>query len=241
MSSPGEELRFRAAGLLGYGLVRSLFSTVRFERREADHLAEGRRRHGGVVFVLWHDQLLPLIHAHRNQGIVALVSEHADGEYVGRILDRYGFGTVRGSSTRGGARGLRDLVRAARRGHDLAVTPDGPRGPRHRFKEGALLAAQISGLPVLPLAATASSGWRFDSWDRFLVPKPFSTVRIGYAPPVTVPRDADREARTRLALRLERSLGELASSSGGDDGPRGEAAPAGAAGREREEGRAPSA
>lgn len=235
-----EELRFRAAGTLGYGLVRALFATVRFERESVHHLTDARGRSRGVLLVCWHDQLLPLIHAHRNEGIVALVSEHADGEYIRRVLQPYGFGVVRGSSTRGGARGLRELVREARGGRDLAVTPDGPRGPRHRFKEGALVVAQLSGLPVVPLVGAASSAWRFNSWDRFLVPRPFSTVRIAYGSPLPVPRDADRAERQRLARGLEATMEELLAAS---------AAPfeAGAetvdrrARRGREEGRAPMA
>lgn len=209
MKSRLEALRFRAIGTLGYLLTRALFSTVRFELEDAHHLRRLRERSRKVIFVLWHDQLLPLAVAHRDEGIVALVSAHADGEYLRGVLRRHGFGTVRGSSTRGGARALRKLVRSAEAGRDLAVTPDGPRGPRHRIKEGVLLAAQLTGLPLLPLAGAASSGWRFSSWDRFLVPRPFSEVRIVYGPPVRVPRDAERSERRRIGRGLEATLRAL--------------------------------
>jgi len=203
------ELRFEAAGVLGTGLVGALFVTTRCERVGAEHFLAFRRSGRPVIFVFWHGQLLPLVHYHRREGIVVLVSEHADGEYITRVIERNGFGTVRGSSTRGGTKGLRALVRAARAGRDLALTPDGPRGPRGDFKPGALLVAQLTGLPVVPLAVGASSGWQLRSWDGFLLPRPLATVRIEYLPPRFVPRGADRAARARLAAEIGEDLNDL--------------------------------
>jgi hypothetical protein len=175
-----------------------------------------RRRGSPVIFVFWHGQLLPLVHVHRHEGIVVLVSEHGDGEIIARIIRHYGFGAVRGSSTRGGTTGLRGLVRAARAGSDLAITPDGPRGPRGELKPGALLAAQLTGCPVIPLALAASAAWRLSSWDGFLVPKPFATVRIEYLPPRFVGRDASREELATHAREiggaLDAAADRLASS-----------------------------
>lgn len=204
-----EELRFRSVSLLGTGLVVGLFSTVRFEREGTRHFLEHRRAGQPVLFVFWHDQLLPLVHVHRHEGATVLVSEHADGEYIARILERRGFHTARGSSTRGGSRGLRELLRAAKGGRDVAITPDGPRGPRHRFKESAIGAARLLDLPIVPVAAAASAGWRLDSWDRFLIPRPFSRVQVLYGRPRTVPPDADRGERRRIAEGVERVLEEL--------------------------------
>lgn len=257
MSRLPEEARFRVGGRLAHAVARGLFSTVRFEVEDPD----GGLLRGGppVVVVAWHDQLLPLVHVLRNRGLVALVSEHADGEFLARALERYGFGTVRGSSTRGGARGLRELLRATREGRGLALTPDGPRGPRHRFKEGALMAAQLSELPVLPVAGAASSAWRFGSWDRFMLPRPFSSVRVVCGPPTPVPRTADRDGRRRLARELEDLLEELtirAARGVGTEAPSGDEVAPGSGGpqateeleparapepRGREEGRAPMA
>src|SRR5687768_786230 len=121
-------------GIVGAALVSTLLASTRVERIGWENVAHFRRRGTPVIFVFWHGNLLPLVHYHRHEGIVVLVSEHSDGERIARILARRGFGTVRGSSTRGGIRGLRALVRAARAGRDLALTPDGPRGPRGEFK-----------------------------------------------------------------------------------------------------------
>lgn len=180
----------------------ALFATTRSERLGSEHY-EGFRAEGQpVMFVFWHGQLLPLVHYHQHEGIVVLVSEHDDGEYITRVIERHGFGAVRGSSTRGGTKGLRGLVRAARDGRDLGVTPDGPRGPRGVFKPGALLAAQMAGLPVVPLSVRASSGWRFRSWDGFLMPRPFSKITLQYHAPVWVSREADRHDLEVLAEEL---------------------------------------
>ena len=203
------DLGYEAAGVVGAGVVSALFLTTRSERTGTEHFERFRREGTPVIFVFWHGQLLPLVHYHRHEGIVVLVSEHGDGEYIARIIERNGFGTVRGSSTRGGIRGLRQLVRSARAGRDLAITPDGPRGPRGVFKPGALAAAQMTGLPLVPLAVASSSGWRLGSWDGFLVPKPFSTVRIGYLPPRFVPRDASRSQLEAMAAEIGAELDGL--------------------------------
>jgi lysophospholipid acyltransferase (LPLAT)-like uncharacterized protein len=208
---------YEAVGVLGVGVVGALFLSTRSERTGAEHFERFRREGTPVIFVFWHGQLLPLVHYHRHEGIVVLVSEHGDGEYIARIIERSGFGTVRGSSTRGGTRGLRRLVGAARAGRDLAITPDGPRGPRGVFKPGALVAAQMTGLPVIPLAVGCSSGWRLKSWDGFLVPKPLSTVRIGYLPPRFVPREASRGELETMAREIGADLNALTELLSGPD------------------------
>lgn len=204
------ELRFESAGVLGTGIVAGLFMTTRVQRVAEEHYLRFREAGQPIMFVFWHGQLLPLIHYHRHQGIVVLVSEHDDGEYVTRVIRRNGFGTVRGSSTRGGGKGLKGLVRAARQGRDLAVTPDGPTGPPGVFKPGALAAAQMAGLPVVPISVTASAGWRFRSWDEFLVPRPMSSIRIEYLEPRIISRDADREDLERLANEIGTAMNDRA-------------------------------
>jgi lysophospholipid acyltransferase (LPLAT)-like uncharacterized protein len=202
------ELGFRASGVLGQGLLGGLFLTTRSRRVGEHHFQRFRREGRPVIFVFWHGQLLPLVHYHRDEGVVVLVSEHGDGEYITRVIERHGFQTVRGSSTRGGIRGLKALIRAANAGRDLALTPDGPRGPRGEFKPGALMAAQLTGAPVVPVAVGVSSAWYMNSWDRFMVPRPLARIVIEYGEPVYVPRDAapnDREAISRaLAGTLDR-------------------------------------
>lgn len=212
-------LRFESAGVLGAGLVRALFLTTRVERIGQENYEQFRRSGRPVIFVSWHGQLLPLVHYHRDERIVALVSEHEDGEYITRVLERNGFGTVRGSSTRGGTKGLKGLVRAAREGRDLALTPDGPTGPRGEFKPGALVAAQMTGLPVIPISVGASAGWRFRSWDGFLVPRPFSRITIEYLPPRFVSREATRGDLEAMAAEIGAELNALGARFEGGELP----------------------
>jgi lysophospholipid acyltransferase (LPLAT)-like uncharacterized protein len=201
-------LKYQAAGVLGAGLVGALFLTTRFKVVGREYFERFRAQGQPVIFVFWHGQLLPLVHYHRNEGVVVLVSEHGDGEYVTRVIERNGYGTVRGSSTRGGTKGLKGLVRAAKSGRDLSLTPDGPRGPHGVFKPGALAVAQMTGAPIIPLAAGTSSGWHFRSWDAFLVPRPFSTISVEYLEPRFVPRDAGRDDLERLAAEIGRDLND---------------------------------
>ena len=201
-------------GLVGRYALQALFRTLRIERTGHHHVMEFKRKGMPVIFVFWHGRLLPLIHVHRHAGIVVLVSEHRDGDYLARLLHHFGFGTVRGSSTRGAVRGLKGLIRAAGRGLDLAITPDGPRGPNRELKLGALTAARMTGLPLVPVGVGATSAWRIRSWDELLVPKPFATVRVAYGRPSFVPRHADQAKIDEVIGTLESGLTTLAAQVG---------------------------
>jgi lysophospholipid acyltransferase (LPLAT)-like uncharacterized protein len=204
-----DELLLRAVGVAGGLVVSALGATLRYEIEGAEHYRDLRRAGRPMVFAFWHSRLLPLVHLHRHEDVVALVSEHRDGEYIARVMRRCGLGSARGSSTRGGARGMRELLRAARRGSDLAITPDGPKGPARRFKEGPLILARLGGLPIIPTAIGGDRVWRLGSWDRFMVPKPFARMRVRYAEPVHVPRRAADGELERLRLRLEATLDRI--------------------------------
>jgi lysophospholipid acyltransferase (LPLAT)-like uncharacterized protein len=198
------ETRVRWIVRAGTLLIRLLGMTWRVrwlnEETVGPMRASGRR----VIFTLWHGELLPLLWAHRGQGIAVVISEHRDGEIIARIAERLGYTTVRGSTSRGGGRALIGLMRAIQAGHDGAVTPDGPRGPAHVFAPGAAIAAQRTGASLLMVRAAASRAWRLKSWDRFLIPKPFATVRVIYGEIVPIdvasPREAALEAPRLQAL-----------------------------------------
>lgn len=158
-----------------------------------------------AVYALWHEHLLPLSVLHRGQGAVALVSRHRDGEILARVLERLGYGSARGSTTRGGAAAFRALVRAGREGRPLAVTPDGPRGPRRSAGPGAARVAAAAGLPLVPVAAAARPAWRLSTWDRFLVPAPGATVWVARGDPL----DPAEPGTTGL---LARALDDLSAA-----------------------------
>lgn len=189
-----EERRIRWIVRIGVLLVRLLGATWRVRRVRPEAFDAPVRDRRPTVFVLWHGQLLPSLAYHRNTGIRVLISEHADGEIIARIAERLGFATVRGSTSRGAGRALIEMSRVLAEGGLIAVTPDGPRGPARSFAPGALVAAQRAGVDVVPLIAIASRGWRLKSWDRFLIPKPFSRVVFAYGERTPVGGDNPRAA-----------------------------------------------
>ena len=179
-------------------VVSALARTWRTEVTGEEHYRSARATRG-FLFLLWHEALLPLLWHHRRQGVAIVVSEAQDGRYLAAYAERLGYGCLSGSSTRGGARALLGAVRALGAGTAVAFTPDGPRGPRRVVKVGILAAAARSGAWILPIHAEANSAWRLRSWDRLMVPKPFSRVRIGYGRPFRVGVDDDLEAAARHA------------------------------------------
>jgi lysophospholipid acyltransferase (LPLAT)-like uncharacterized protein len=199
------ERRLRWIVRAGTTLLRLLAMTWRMRPVDDEAMCVARASGQRVIFTLWHGELLPLLWQHRKQGVAVLISEHRDGEIIAQIAHRLGYTTVRGSTSRGGSRALIGLMRAIEGGRDAAVTPDGPRGPAHVFAPGAAIAAQRTGAALVPVRASASRAWRLKSWDRFLIPKPFATVRVAYGPPTTVDASSPREAAEQ-APRLQALL-----------------------------------
>ncbi|MBI1966844.1 MAG: lysophospholipid acyltransferase family protein [Gemmatimonadetes bacterium] len=188
------------ASVIGMGLVRLLASTWRVRVRGEEHLRALRTARRPFVFVLWHSRILPLLHHHRNEKVVLLISRHRDGGYLTALAQRWGYRFVRGSSKRGGEVGLLGIVRALEDGAEVAVTPDGPRGPAEQVKPGAVAAAQHAHVPLLPIGARASAAWWIDSWDRFCIPKPFARIEVVYGPVLEVGHGKDELRRGITAV-----------------------------------------
>jgi hypothetical protein len=184
-----------------------LARTWRIRVVNGEHVRDLRREGHTFIFALWHGQLLPLLWHHREEGVRVLISEHRDGELVARTAQSLGYGLIRGSSTRGAERALISLVRELQEGHEVAITPDGPRGPAATFASGALVAAQRSDSFILPVAASADRAWRLRSWDRFMIPKPFARVTVAYGAPAKVLAKTSRAAAEE-GPRFERLLNE---------------------------------
>ncbi|MGK2935034.1 MAG: lysophospholipid acyltransferase family protein [Gemmatimonadaceae bacterium] len=203
----------RLAIILGGRLIRLLASTWRYRVLGEDELTKLRAAGAPFVFSIWHGQLLPLLWHHRGQGVAILVSEHKDGELIARFAESLGYGTIRGSSSRGAAGALLGLVRALNEGREVGITPDGPRGPACSYAPGAAVAASKAGALILPLAAHANRAWRLRSWDRFMIPKPFARVTLAYGEPVLLPDDARAAAAEtpRLESAMNAAVG-MASS-----------------------------
>jgi lysophospholipid acyltransferase (LPLAT)-like uncharacterized protein len=199
---------------VGVAVLRLLATTWRVRTVGADVVAALRASRQPIVFTLWHGQMLPLLWQHRREGVAVLISEHRDGEIIARIASAFGFRTVRGSTYRGADRALAGLVRELRAGRDVAVTPDGPRGPAGHFAPGALMAAQRAGAPVVAVGVAATRAWRLKSWDRFLIPKPFARVTVAYES-ATVQASTTRDAAAEVARfqrLMEVTIGRAAAS-----------------------------
>jgi lysophospholipid acyltransferase (LPLAT)-like uncharacterized protein len=203
----GDSAKVRWIVRIGAFVLRALARTWRITVIGGQDLRVERAAKRPVVFVLWHGQMLPMLYHHRDEGVRVLISEHRDGELVARTALALGFGTVRGSSTRGAGRALLGLVREVEAGRDVAVTPDGPRGPAKSFAPGALIVAQRTGALIVPVTAVAQSAWRLRSWDRFMIPKPFARVTISYGPLTAVSAQDARDASSE-AERFQRIMEE---------------------------------
>ena len=197
---------------VGLSLVRLVWSWSRVVRViGAGHIAAALGRAPSFIPVYWHQhQLFCVKHLleQRRAGLKLgfLISPSVDGEIGAMIVRNLGGEVIRGSSTYTGARALRDYYQAlAHGGVSPAITPDGPRGPRWKFKPGAVLLAQLSGRPMIPLSYAASRAWKI-KWDRFVIPQPLSRIVIAVGEPVYVPRGLDAVGLERLELEMEQRL-----------------------------------
>jgi len=210
MSTRWQRAKSATISRLGGGLLTSLLRTTRLELI-AGHEWERDILLARVpaVYVLWHGRLLPCSYFYRGLGFGTLISRNRDGDYVTRMIEGWGYRVIRGSSSRGAAGAQLAIVRALAEGTPVALTPDGPRGPRQKMKLGPLRAAQKAGVPIVPVAAGATSAWYFGRWDRFMVPKPFTWIPVAIGPPVTLPPDASATELGEIAVTIERDLDEL--------------------------------
>jgi len=160
------------------------------------------------IFPFWHSCILPALWICRKRQLAVMTSRSLDGEYIARVIQRFGFVPIRGSSTRGGQRALLGMQSYVSSGKGAAFTIDGPRGPRQVAKRGPIYLAKATGAPITPFYVAVEKNWTLNSWDRFVIPKPFSRTLVQVAPKIYVPRDADEallEAKYReMQAALER-------------------------------------
>ena len=203
------DLRTRIAIRVGTWLLRSLGASWRVRVYGRQQLLDRSATDPRVVLTLWHGQMLPVVWAHR-QPTAVMISEHRDGEIIARIVGQLGFSALRGSTSRGGARVLLEAVQMLKAGTDIAITPDGPRGPRHSFAPGALLLAFRAGATLVPIVAHVDRKWQLKSWDGFEIPKPFSRVTIVYGTPVQIEAKSARVVAQQTEDFADRMRAELA-------------------------------
>lgn len=198
---------------LGRPLVELLGSTWRVEERNSEAWQRLKAEGKPYVLAVWHGQLLGTVWGNRFRDIGALASTHGDAEIMARMLDRWGYRLVRGSSSQGGREALMQIVDGLTQGLSFAFTPDGPRGPRGVPKPGVLVASMRTGAPIIGIRTEISRAWRMGSWDRFAIPKPFARLRLTYSDPWVAP-----DASEASVAELQRRLGPPEAGVLGRDG-----------------------
>jgi len=210
--TPGQLRRAGAISALGAPVIRALAATWRWHVEGYAHyesiVASGRQ----PIMAFWHGRILPATVFFKNRGIVVITSQNFDGEWIAGIIRRFGYGTARGSSSRGGARALVQLRRDLAAGHPAGFTLDGPRGPARVAQPGAVFLAGATGYPILPFHFEASRFWEMNSWDRTQVPKPFSRVALAIGAPLHVTGTA-KDTIDAARIDLERALGVLEAAA----------------------------
>lgn len=178
-----------------------------FKTEEAKQLEQSGQ---GIIYAAWHNQQLFLLYPYKGQKIAALISQSSDGEYIARVLPRFGMIAVRGSTTRGGARALIKLLQATRKGYRPMLTPDGPRGPIYTVQPGILFLAKKTGLPIMPVGTALSHKFKAGSWDRMRVPLPFGKTALTYGKAIWVKSEEDFP---RAAAELQAELNRCSDAS----------------------------
>jgi hypothetical protein len=205
--TPWRRAQVPVLGFAGYALIRAIGPTLRFEVLGAPNIervhAAGRR----AILAFWHRAIFSATWWWRGRGIVVLNSANFDGQWTRRVIERFGFATAQGSSSRGGLRGLAEMARSLDEGHDVAFTIDGPRGPRYVAKPGPAMLARRSGCPIVPFHIGVERARTLrKTWDLFQIPKLYSRAVVAIHPPIEVSRHAERGEVEAKHAELQRAL-----------------------------------
>jgi lysophospholipid acyltransferase (LPLAT)-like uncharacterized protein len=196
----GQRIAIRVLGLSFYFVVRIIGSTIRFEEKGVEKFDEVRATGKLPIYCLWHDRVVAGMYYLRNRGIIVLSSSSFDSEYTARCIQRFGFGIIKGSSTRGAVQALVGMIRMMREGYEIVFTADGPKGPRYVAKAGPILLAKKTGNPVMPSIVECKNFRTIGSWDRLQIPRPFTRAIVMIGDPIYVnPNADDKEIEEKLA------------------------------------------
>lgn len=204
-----KQLLVYIATKISWLLVLAFGQMARIRVKHINYWHKVRKEACGFIYLVWHGKMLLPIYVHRRQNILAMVSEHGDGEVIAQAIVRLGYRTVRGSSTRGGGKAFRSMLRQLRNGAQCTILPDGPQGPRHELKMGAILLAQLSGAYLLPVTFAVQKPITLNSWDRFTLWWPLSKGTILYGKPIKIPRALSRDELEEQRQYVERCLTAL--------------------------------
>jgi hypothetical protein len=204
-----QRLLIRLAAFVFYAVIKAIGSTISYSCEGRENLEKAESGGKKPIYAFWHERLFLGTYVFRDRGIVVMNSLSFDGAYMARTVQKFGFGSVRGSSTRGGLGALVEMIRLVRRGFPTGFTVDGPRGPRYEAKPGCVTLAKKTGATILPFMIEAKHYWTINSWDKLQIPRPFTKARTFYGEPILVAADADDQAQEEARKRLQDVLGEL--------------------------------
>ena len=205
------------ADILLFIIIKTIGKTVRYEVEGwRDSKIDGwesyeivRQLRPASIFAFWHNRIFLMTDFWKNQGGAIMVSQSFDGEYISRIAQRFGYGVIRGSSSRGGAEALRKMVGLLKEGCTMAFTIDGPKGPRYKVKPGAITLSKQTSTPVCPILIEAKRFWTARSWDKLQIPAPFTRAKVFIGEPIFVSRDASSKDLKNKQIELQTKLDEL--------------------------------
>lgn len=205
----GQRIVIRILGLAFYILVRLIGSTIRFEAKGTERFDEVAAAGKIPIYCFWHDRIVSGTYYFRGRGIIVLSSTSFDSEYTARCIQRFGFGIIKGSSTRGGVQALVNMIRMMRQGYAMAFTADGPKGPRYEAKAGPVLLAKKTGNPLVPFVFECMRFRTLRSWDRLQIPLPFTRCVLIVGDPIYVDANADDAQIETKQAEFQTSLDNL--------------------------------
>lgn len=206
-------LQLKAAPLFLAGYIRFLKATMRMKFVNKEYMDDLIRKRKPFIFTFWHNRLIMMVYGYHGKGVKVLISSHRDGLMTSNTLKYFGIGSIQGSSTRGGAQGLRGVIRAAREASDLGFTPDGPKGPACKVKPGVVQAARLTALPILPVSFGCARKHILKSWDRMQIPKLFTRGVFIYGKPIEIKRNIGKDDLPMYCEKLEIELNRLSEEA----------------------------
>ena len=195
---------------IAYFFVKTISMTLRLKIEGSEYLLSGKKENRNYIFAFWHDQFFVMpyfyVKVFGKRPVSVLASLSKDGEYISRLMHKFGFTTARGSSSLKGDSALRTLMRELEKGNDVAVTPDGPRGPRHVLQPGAITLASMTGIQIVPVGYKIDRCKILKTWDKFIIPLPFARGTLSAGKPLSVPADLSDIRRDEFLNQLEASI-----------------------------------
>ena len=202
-----QRMKFAVVAFAVAAILRAIGVTLRHTMSfDANTIDPGLTQYRGRIFPFWHRCVLPATFIFRNRNLAVMTSRSADGEYIARVIQKFGFLAIRGSSSRGGSQALLEMRTLIQNNGTAVFTIDGPRGPRYVAKRGPILLASMTGAPIIPFYVAVQNAWVLSSWDRFVIPKPFSRIHTHFSGMIEVPAHLDDEDIEEYRLQMQAGL-----------------------------------